>query len=53
MAPSQFVMMAQGQSRVEEVQAARMGPTPPALMAVSLKNLRDALAKVMTKMTVI
>ena len=55
MAPSQFVMMAQGQSRVEEVnlQAARMGPALPVLMAVSLRDLKDALAEVMTKMTAI
>ena len=55
MAPSLSVMMAQGLSRVEEVslQAVRMGPAPPALMAVSLRDLRDALAEVMTKMTAI
>ena len=53
MAPSLFVMMALSQSRLEEVslQAAKMGPPPPALMAVSQRDLRDALAEVMTKMT--
>ena len=50
MAPSLSVMMAQGQSREEEVnlQAARMDPALPALMAVNLSVLRDVLAEVMT-----
>ena len=55
MVPSLSVMMGQDQSRVEEVnlQAARMDPALPALMAVNLSDLRDALAEVMTKMTAI
>ena len=47
MDPSQFVLMARGQSRAGEVslRAARTDPPPPALMGVSLRGLRDPLAE--------
>jgi len=47
MAPSLSVLMARGQSREEEVslQAAMTDPPPPALTAVSLRDLRDLPAE--------
>jgi len=47
MAPSLSVLMARGQSRVEEVslQAVMTDPPPPVLMAVSLSDLRDLPAE--------
>merc|ERR1712137_1451379 len=47
MAPSLSVLMARGQSREEEVslQAVMTDPPPPALMEVSLSDLRDLPAE--------